>query len=400
MAARLSSLARHFDVVVIGGGHAGCEAAAAAWRVGARTLLVTQRLDTIGVMSCNPSIGGVGKGTLVREVDALGGLMGRVADDAGIQFRMLNRSKGEAVWGPRCQADRVLYQRGMHHIITSELSRPGCIGHAAAGESGGQPQQQGGLELLEASVDDLELEQPMDASALPRLSGVRLADGRVVRTRSVVITTGTFLRGRLLLGDSATDGGRLGERPSGGIARTFERLGVRLARLKTGTPPRLDGRTIDTERLAPQHGDRPPEPFSFAHRTVRHAERQLSCHMAYTTEETHRIVRQAQHLAPPYEGAEPRYCPSIDSKVKRFPDKPRHQVRRGRRASLACPPLAHLLGPALPASAPQARAHAAPVSPSALCCIRAPCPRWYAPLRCAALHCAALRLAALGSGVA
>jgi tRNA uridine 5-carboxymethylaminomethyl modification enzyme len=304
---QLCVASRRYDVVVIGGGHAGCEAAAAACRVGARTLLVTQRIDTIGVMSCNPSIGGVGKGTLVREVDALGGLMGRVADAAGIQFRMLNRSKGEAVWGPRCQADRVLYQSAMHAIVTDELR----ASH--------------GLELLEASVEDLELEEGASGEE-QRLTGVRLADGRLVRTESVVITTGTFLRARLLLGDSATDGGRLGERPSGGIARTFERLGVQLARLKTGTPPRLDGRSIDWTRLAEQPGDVSPEPFSFANDAVAHAGAQLACHMTHTTEVTHAIVRDAQHLAPAYEGAEPRYCPSIDSKVRRFPEKASHQV--------------------------------------------------------------------------
>lgn len=320
----LCTAAKRFDVVVVGGGHAGCEAAAAACRVGARTLLITQRLDTIGVMSCNPSIGGVGKGTLVREVDALGGLMGRVADEAGIQFRVLNRSKGEAVWGPRCQADRVLYQRAMRAFVTRELG----------------PR----FDLLEASVGDLELEPATSLGGPPRLSGVRLADGRLVSAASVVITTGTFLRGRLLLGDSATDGGRLGERPSGAIARTFERLGVQLARLKTGTPPRLDGRTIDWSRLAPQHGDSPPEPFSFLNASVRNADSQLSCHMAFTTDETHRIVRDAQHLAPPYEGAEPRYCPSIDSKVRRFPDKQRHQVRArpSDRAPSAARPTARL----------------------------------------------------------
>lgn len=347
MAARraLSTAAKQYDVVVVGGGHAGCEAAAAAWRVGARTLLITQRLDTIGVMSCNPSIGGVGKGTLVREVDALGGLMGRVADEAGIQFRMLNRSKGEAAWGPRCQADRVLYQRGMQQLITSELGRPAGAGGRC------------GLELLEASVDDLELEEPSSPAGLPRLSAVRLADGRAVRATSVVITTGTFLRARLLLGDSATDGGRMGERPSGGIARTFERLGVRLARLKTGTPPRLDGRNIDWASLEAQRGDEPPAPFSFAHVAVRNAARQLSCHMAYTNEETHRIVREAQHLAPPYEGAEPRYCPSIDSKVRRFPDKLRHQVtqRRAAAAPPAPPPAARSPAPTLPLPSPHNR---------------------------------------------
>mmetsp|Transcript_23932 Transcript_23932/g.60530 ORF Transcript_23932/g.60530 Transcript_23932/m.60530 type:complete len:650 (-) Transcript_23932:55-2004(-) len=297
--------ARAFDVVVIGGGHAGCEAAAAACRVGARTLLVTQRLDTVGVMSCNPSIGGVGKGTLVREVDAMGGLMGRVADAAGIQFRMLNRSKGEAVWGPRCQADRVLYQREMNRIITEELPSTG------------------GLQLLEASVDDLQVEEQVTG---PCVTGIRLADGSLVKTASVVITTGTFLRGRLLLGDSTSEGGRMGERPSGGIARTFERLNVQLGRMKTGTPPRLDGRTIDWGSLEEQVGDSPPQPFSFVNRNIRFPERQLSCHMAFTNEETHRIVRDNRHLAPKHTGAEPRYCPSIDSKVVRFADKESHQI--------------------------------------------------------------------------
>lgn len=307
-ASRVLSTARGgaWDVVVIGGGHAGCEAAAAACRAGARTLLVTQRVDTIGVMSCNPSIGGIGKGTLVREVDAMGGLMGRVADASGIHFRMLNRSKGEAVWGPRCQVDRLLYQRTMHGLVTGEL-------------------RERGLELVEASVEDLELEAATGGGP-PRLTGVRLGDGRVCPATTVVVTTGTFLRGRLLLGGNRSEGGRIGERPAVGLARTFERLGLELGRLKTGTPPRLDGRRISWSRLAPQPGDDSPEPFSTLSDEVGHAREQLCCYMTRTNSATHAVVSGAQHLAPAHEGAEPRYCPSIDSKVRRFADRASHQV--------------------------------------------------------------------------
>lgn len=299
---------RRWDVVVIGGGHAGCEAASAACRTGAKTLLVTQRADTVGIMSCNPSIGGVGKGTLVREVDAMGGLMGRAADKAGVMFRLLNRSKGPAVWGLRCQADRKLYKEGIQELLAAEC-------------------RERGLEVLEGAVHDIRTAARVGSSPPHALRAVVLADGRELRTAAVVITTGTFLRGRLLLGRQSQEGGRIGEAAASQLARTFERVGVRLSRLKTGTPPRLVGSTIDWEGLDVQKGDPSPVPFSFLHDSVPHADQQVDCFMTRTCARTHDIVRAAQHLAPEHTGAEPRYCPSIDSKVKRFGHQESHQVR-------------------------------------------------------------------------
>ncbi len=288
-----------FDVIVIGGGHAGCEAAAAAARMGAATALVTHCFATIGAMSCNPAIGGLGKGHLVREIDALDGLMGRVADEGGIQFRVLNRRKGPAVRGPRAQADRKLY----------------------AGSMQGAVRAVSGLTIVEGAADDLVI---VDG----RAAGVRLVDGRALAAAAVVVTTGTFLRGLIHIGEERTPAGRVGEAPSVGLALTFERLGFALGRLKTGTPPRLDGRTIDWSALEMQPGDEPPEPFSLL--TERIENPQVSCAITRTTEATHQVVRANVHRSPMYSGQiqsrGPRYCPSIEDKIVRFGDRDGHQI--------------------------------------------------------------------------
>ncbi len=287
-----------FDVIVVGGGHAGCEAAAAAARMGARTALVTQRFATVGAMSCNPSIGGLGKGHLVREIDALDGLMGRVADAAGIQFRVLNRRKGPAVRGPRAQADRKLYAAAMQAAI----------------------RQTANLTVIEGEVDDLLVEG--------RVTGVRLADGRVFAADAVVLTTGTFLRGLIHIGERQIPAGRVGEAPALGLSRTLERAGFALGRLKTGTPPRLDGTTIDWAALEMQPGDDPPEPFSVL--TDRIENRQIQCGITRTTPATHDIIRANVHRSPMYSGQiksrGPRYCPSIEDKIVRFGERDGHQI--------------------------------------------------------------------------
>jgi len=288
-----------FDVVVIGGGHAGTEAAAAAARMGARTALVTQSRQTIGAMSCNPAIGGLGKGHLVREIDALDGVMGRAADLGGIQFRVLNRRKGPAVQGPRAQADRALYRKAVLGLLEA------------------QP----GLTIVEAEASELLIEAG-------RMTGLALADGRRLNARSVVITTGTFLRGVIHVGPVRIPAGRVGNAPSVRLAESLDRIGFALGRLKTGTPARLDGRTIDYARLEPQYGDEDPEPFSTM--TERLPNRQVCCHITQTTEAGHAIVRENAHLTAVYSGAiagrGPRYCPSIEDKVTRFADKQSHQI--------------------------------------------------------------------------
>ncbi len=288
-----------FDVVVVGGGHAGVEAAHAASRTGARTALVTHRFATIGVMSCNPAIGGLGKGHLVREVDALDGLMGRVADRAGIQFRLLNRRKGPAVRGPRAQADRRLYREAMQEEI-----------RAAAN-----------LTVIEGEVDDLVFRSGA-------VDGVLLADGRALTCGAVVLTTGTFLSGRIHIGARTIPAGRVGEAPAVGLSRTLARFGLALGRLKTGTPPRLDGRTIDWASLEEQPGDEVPEPFSTL--TAAITTPQVACHITRTTDATHRVIRDNVHRSPMYSGQiasrGPRYCPSIEDKIVRFGDRDGHQI--------------------------------------------------------------------------
>ncbi len=295
----MNSRADTFDVIVIGGGHAGCEAASAAARMGARTALVTHRFSTVGAMSCNPAIGGLGKGHLVREVDALDGLMGRVADAGGIQFRMLNRRKGPAVRGPRAQADRQLYAAAMQTAI----------------------RETDNLSVIEGEADELIV-------ANGGVTGIRLGEGRELRAGAVVITTGTFLRGLIHLGEKNWPAGRVGEAPSMGLSGSFERAGFTLGRLKTGTPPRLDGATIDWSAVEMQPGDDPPEPFSVM--TDRITTPQIQCGITRTTLATHEVIRANVHRSPMYSGqiksSGPRYCPSIEDKIVRFGDRDGHQI--------------------------------------------------------------------------
>ena len=304
LAARIEPLMKPYDVIVIGGGHAGCEAAAASARFGARTLLLTHTVETLGEMSCNPAIGGVGKGHLVREIDALDGLMGRVADAAGIQFRLLNRRKGPAVRGPRAQADRELYRAAMQSMLRSISN----------------------LEIRAASAEDLVLKDGI-------VTGVLTADGDTIACSKVVLTTGTFLNGLIHIGETQIPAGRMKiaegvEAPSIGLSKTLYGFGLRMGRLKTGTPPRLDRETIDWASLEMQQGDEPPSPFSFL--TTRITTPQIACGITRTTLATHEVIRANLHRSPMYSGqiasTGPRYCPSIEDKVNRFADRESHQI--------------------------------------------------------------------------
>ena len=290
---------QEFDVIVVGGGHAGCEACAAAARIGAKTALITHKIATIGEMSCNPAIGGLGKGHLVREIDALDGLMGRVIDKAGIQFRMLNQSKGPAVRGPRAQADRELYKKYMLAAL----------------------QEQSGLTLIEAPVEGLLFDDV-------RISGVILADGTQITAKAVVLTSGTFLNGVMFVGHETSVGGRIGDVTCAGITPYLKQKGLNVGRLKTGTPARLNGKTIHWEKLSSQDGDNPPQPFSYL--TEKITNPQIQCFITHTNENTHRIIRDNFSKCALFSGLitgiGPRYCPSIEDKLVKFADRTSHQI--------------------------------------------------------------------------
>ena len=305
-----------FDVVVVGAGHAGCEAAMAAARMGLKTALYTLNVDLIAQMSCNPAVGGIAKGHLVREVDALGGIMGEITDAVGIQFRLLNTSRGPAVWSPRAQCDKQAYRLKMREVLESQPN----------------------LKIKQAEVASLIVEDDQtrhpersEGSPTPRkVRGIRLRDGRTVGAQAVVITTGTFLNGLIHCGEQQYPAGRSGEPNAVLLGEALKKLGLRGCRLKTGTPPRLDGRTIDWSRFAVQPGDVDPTPFSFRTKRVAHHDSQVPCYIACTTPETHRIIRENVHRSPMYSGQiqsiGPRYCPSIEDKIVKFPDKEMHQL--------------------------------------------------------------------------
>ncbi len=342
----------HFDVVVVGAGHAGCEAAMAAARMGLKTALFTLNVDLIAQMSCNPAVGGIAKGHLVREVDALGGIMGEVTDAVGIQFRLLNTSRGPAVWSPRAQCDKQAYRLKMREVLESQpnlkikqaevadliVEESLVVGRSSLGTSSTRPAD--GTDHVGTAAPGCPAER---SSAIAndqgpttaehprrRVLGIKLRDGRTVRAGAVIITTGTFLNGLIHCGEQQYPAGRSGEPPAVLLGEALKQLGLRGCRLKTGTPPRLDGRTIDWSRFPVQPGDSDPTPFSFRTRQVAHHESQVPCYIAWTTPETHRIIRDNVHRSPMYSGQiksiGPRYCPSIEDKIVKFPDKTTHQL--------------------------------------------------------------------------
>jgi tRNA uridine 5-carboxymethylaminomethyl modification enzyme len=336
----VSGFTEKYDVVVVGAGHAGCEAAMAAARMGLKTALYTINLDLIAQMSCNPAVGGIAKGHLVREIDALGGVMGEVIDAVGIQFRLLNTSRGPAVWSPRAQADKRQYRAKMRQVLESEPNLrikqaevvdlvlekepSGALGDAPSAAGQGLVAQA----LLPVPADTVHRPWAQARAPVPRVRGIRLLDGRRVEAGAVIVTTGTFLNGLIHCGENKYPAGRSGEPPSIMLGEALRRLGFEIGRLKTGTPPRLDARTIDFSRFQVQAGDPIPTPFSF--RTKAITQPQTVCWIGYTNAETHRIIRENVHRAPLYsgqiKGIGPRYCPSIEDKVVKFPDKPQHQL--------------------------------------------------------------------------
>ena len=337
--AHMQPFDEHFEVVVVGAGHAGCEAAMAAARMGLKTALYTLNVDLIAQMSCNPAIGGIAKGHLVREVDALGGIMGEITDAVGIQFRLLNTSRGPAVWSPRAQCDKQAYRLKMREVLESQSNlkiKQAEVSDVIVGStqhSAFRAQQEQALPLRQAQGQDDNAVGSTENRELRTenfIRGVLLRDGRRVSADAVIITTGTFLNGLIHCGEQQYPAGRSGEAAAVLLGEALKRLGLRGCRLKTGTPPRLDGRTIDWSRFERQPGDLDPTPFSFRTRRVAHHDSQVPCYIAFTTEETHRIIRENVHRSPMYSGqiqsTGPRYCPSIEDKIVKFPDKLTHQL--------------------------------------------------------------------------